>query len=96
MNDTAAKDAWIDRDGDVWTLGADGLMHTPETRPFPREHVEKKWGPLRAPCPDCDHFHTPDGCTGPPTPSDLWAGVSVEGCDCDYDYVTPPGEGNGR
>lgn len=22
-------------------------MHTPETAPFPREHVEKKWGPLR-------------------------------------------------
>lgn len=35
-----------DRHGDVWTLGDDGLMHTPETRPFPREHVEKKWGPL--------------------------------------------------
>ena len=38
---------WIDRDGDVWHLGADGLMHTPETAPFPREHVERKWGPLR-------------------------------------------------
>ena len=22
-------------------------MHTPETAPFPREYVEKKWGPLR-------------------------------------------------
>ena len=39
--------AWIDRHGDVWTLGHDGLMHTPETRPFSREYVEKKWGPLR-------------------------------------------------
>lgn len=35
-----------DRHGDIWTLGDDGLMHTPETAPFPREHVEKKWGPL--------------------------------------------------
>ena len=32
---------WIDRHGDVWRDGDDGLMHTPETRPFPREHVEK-------------------------------------------------------
>ena len=39
--------AWIDRHGDVWTEGDDGLMHTPETASFPREHVEKKWGPLR-------------------------------------------------
>lgn len=39
---------WADRQGDRWTLGADGLLHTPETQPFPREHVEKKWGPLRA------------------------------------------------
>lgn len=38
--------AWRDRQGDVWELGADGLMHTPETAPFSREHVEKKWGPL--------------------------------------------------
>jgi len=37
---------WRDRHGDVWTLGSDGLLHTPETRAFPREHVEKKWGPL--------------------------------------------------
>ena len=36
-----------DRHGDPWTPGDDGLMHTPETAPFPREHVEKKWGPLR-------------------------------------------------
>lgn len=35
-----------DRHGDIWTLGPDGLMHTPETAPFPREHVEHKWGPL--------------------------------------------------
>lgn len=37
---------WLDRHGDIWTEGNDGLMHSPETRPFPREHVEKKWGPL--------------------------------------------------
>lgn len=37
---------WRDIQGDVWTLGEDGLLHTPETRPFSREHVEKKWGPL--------------------------------------------------
>lgn len=38
----------IDKHGDVWTLGDDGLMHTPETAPFPLEYVERKWGPLRA------------------------------------------------
>jgi hypothetical protein len=38
--------SWTDRQGDVWRLGKDGLLHTPETAPFPREHVEKKWGPL--------------------------------------------------
>jgi hypothetical protein len=37
---------WRDIQGDVWALGEDGLLHTPETRAFPREHVEKKWGPL--------------------------------------------------
>lgn len=37
-----------DRQGDVWTYGDDGLMHTPETAPFPLEHVERKWGPLKA------------------------------------------------
>jgi hypothetical protein len=40
-------EAWVDRQGDVWRLGEDGLMHSPETAPFPREYVEKKWGPLR-------------------------------------------------
>jgi hypothetical protein len=47
--DTEADEFWPvrDRQGDVWTLNPDdGLMHTPETRPFPREYVEKKWGPL--------------------------------------------------
>ena len=39
--------SWVDRQGDVWNVGDDGLMHTPETAPFPREYVEKKWGPLR-------------------------------------------------
>jgi len=37
----------IDKQGDVWVEGDDGLMHTPETRPFPRDYVERKWGPLR-------------------------------------------------
>lgn len=37
---------WRDKQGDVWSLGNDGLMYAPETRPFPRGHVEKKWGPL--------------------------------------------------
>lgn len=42
--------AWRDRQGDVWTYDDnDGLMHSSETAPFPREHVEKKWGPL-VPC----------------------------------------------
>lgn len=39
--------SWVDRQGDVWRVGEDGLMWTPETAPFPREYVEKKWGPLR-------------------------------------------------
>lgn len=39
--------AWVDRHGDVWTMRFDGLMETAETRPFPAEHVEKKWGPLQ-------------------------------------------------
>lgn len=30
----------------MWRAGADGLMHSLETAPFPRERVEKKWGPL--------------------------------------------------
>lgn len=38
---------WVDCHGDHWRLGSDGLMHTPETRPFPLDHVERKWGPLR-------------------------------------------------
>ena len=41
-----ASEAWRDKHGDIWRLGGDGLMHTPETAPFPREYVEKKWGPL--------------------------------------------------
>lgn len=42
----SAEGPWRDRQGDVWTLGTDGLLHTPETAPFTRAHVEKKWGPL--------------------------------------------------
>jgi hypothetical protein len=40
-------EAWIDKQGDVWRLGEDGLMHTFETAPFPRAYVERKWGPLK-------------------------------------------------
>ena len=46
-----SDEAWIDRHGDVWRFHSDGLMHTPETQPFPREYVEKKWGPLRLSSP---------------------------------------------
>lgn len=35
-----------DKQGDIWTPGPDGLLHSHETRPFPREYVERKWGPL--------------------------------------------------
>lgn len=35
-----------------------------------------------ATCMDCGHVHTPGGCAGDPTPSDLWAGVFVSSCDC--------------
>lgn len=42
------KPAWRDKQNDVWYEGDDGLMHSHETAPFPREHVEKKWGPLVA------------------------------------------------
>lgn len=38
--------AVADRHGDVWTPRADGLWETPETAPFPWEHVARKWGPL--------------------------------------------------
>jgi hypothetical protein len=38
---------WIDKHGDIWAEGNDGLLHSYETAPFTREHVEKKWGPLR-------------------------------------------------
>lgn len=41
-----ADPQWRDNQGDIWTAGPDGLLHTPETRPFDREYVEKKWGPL--------------------------------------------------
>jgi hypothetical protein len=33
-------------------------------------------------CPECGHQWSPDGCTGDPTPSDLWAGISPSACDC--------------
>jgi hypothetical protein len=34
-------------------------------------------------CPECLHEHTPIGCVGPPSPSDVWAGVYSSACDCD-------------
>lgn len=34
-------------------------------------------------CGECAHIHTLAGCTGPRTPSDIWAGVTVDSCDCD-------------
>ena len=36
-------------------------------------------------CAECGHAHTPMGCTGDPTPSDLWAGVTPAACDCEPD-----------
>lgn len=33
-------------------------------------------------CTECGHIHTAVGCTGDPTPSDLWAGVMPAACDC--------------
>lgn len=36
-----------DRQGDVWMIGDDGLLHTRETAPFSFEYVQRKWGPLR-------------------------------------------------
>lgn len=33
-------------------------------------------------CADCGHEHTADGCTGTPTASDDWAGVTPAACDC--------------
>jgi hypothetical protein len=50
-------DAWVDRHGDVWRLGNDGLLWTEDTAPFPREHVEKKWGPLRPHADDAAAVH---------------------------------------
>ena len=36
-----------DAHGDVWVFGSDGLMWTPETRPFTFDRVLRKFGPLR-------------------------------------------------
>lgn len=38
--------AWRDAQGDVWHQRDDGRLDTFETAPFPRGHVEEKWGPL--------------------------------------------------
>ena len=44
-----SEPSWRDKHGDIWTYNSDdGLLHTPETRPFDRAFVEKKWGPLVA------------------------------------------------
>ena len=39
--------AWQDRHADVWHQIYVNRMESPETALFPREHVEKKWGPLK-------------------------------------------------
>ena len=58
--------------------------------------------PPRPSCASCGHIHAASGCTGPPTPSDLWAGVPVSSCDCDETpapraaLTTDPSEGESR
>jgi hypothetical protein len=47
-------------------------------------------------CPNCHHTHTAQGCTGPPSPSDLWAGVTPAVCDCDTTNHPRPGEADCR
>lgn len=42
----AESGPWVDRQGDVWNLGNDGLLHTRETAPLSAAHVNRKWGPL--------------------------------------------------
>lgn len=42
---------------------------------------------MTSPCPECEHVHTADGCTGPSSDSDLWAGVTPSACDCDCEGV---------
>ena len=48
--------------------------------------MSRLYGPgmsaANAKCDECGHLHTPDGCTGAPTPSDRWVGVSPAACDC--------------
>lgn len=39
--------------------------------------------PVPVGCEVCGHEFDEDGCTGEPTPSDRWAGVSPSACDCD-------------
>ena len=52
-----------------------GMDRAEFVRTYPEACEEK--------CPECYHTHTPDGCTGDPSPSDIWAGVTPEKCDCD-------------
>lgn len=44
----------LDRDGDVWGRGDNGIWNTPETRGFPWEHVVRKWSPLTEVLPGGD------------------------------------------
>lgn len=38
---------WMDRHGDRWIYDpSDNLLHSPETRAFTLDHIQKKWGPL--------------------------------------------------
>lgn len=60
----SAGTVWRDRDGDDWTVGDDDLMHSYETRPFPRAHVERKWGPLVELVPESSSSQTPTDTTG--------------------------------
>jgi hypothetical protein len=79
--------AWTDRVGDVWQYGIDGLMHTPETTPFPREHVEKKWGPLRL-----ARVHPPvviDITGGPLSPDERAIHAKYQSDDPGSDYYDP-------
>jgi hypothetical protein len=45
---------WMDRQGDVWTLGDDKVMRRQESTPDTWERVEREWGPLTL-------VHQPDG-----------------------------------
>jgi hypothetical protein len=42
-----------DNQGDVWTYNdRNGFWYTPDTKPYPWEHIARKWGPLVEVLPD--------------------------------------------